>query len=74
VIPHALGQAVRFAAGEGPRLDPITDGRTIKVWREKSTRPCSARSTRLVEGSGPSFGPRPHCWAFAERPGRSRAT
>jgi uroporphyrinogen decarboxylase len=30
VIPHALGQAVRFAAGEGPRLDPITDGRGIK--------------------------------------------
>src|SRR3954467_2003218 len=23
VIPHALGQAVRFAAGEGPQLDPI---------------------------------------------------
>ena len=25
VIPHALGQAVRFAAGEGPQLDPIAD-------------------------------------------------
>jgi uroporphyrinogen decarboxylase len=24
VIPHALGQDVRFAEGEGPRLDPIT--------------------------------------------------
>jgi uroporphyrinogen decarboxylase len=23
VIPHALGQSVRFAAGEGPRLDPL---------------------------------------------------
>ena len=23
VVPHALGQAVRFEAGEGPRLDPI---------------------------------------------------
>jgi uroporphyrinogen decarboxylase len=25
VIPHALGQSVWFIAGEGPRLDPITD-------------------------------------------------
>jgi uroporphyrinogen decarboxylase len=24
VIPHALGQAVSFAEGEGPRLDPVT--------------------------------------------------
>src|SRR5436305_10765168 len=24
VIPHALGQHVRFAVGEGPQLDPIT--------------------------------------------------
>src|SRR3712207_8983722 len=23
VIPHALGQAVTFAEGEGPRLDPV---------------------------------------------------
>src|SRR5215510_10451029 len=25
VVPHALGQRVWFAAGEGPRLDPIGD-------------------------------------------------
>jgi uroporphyrinogen decarboxylase len=25
VIPHALGQAVRFVEGEGPRLDPLAD-------------------------------------------------
>jgi uroporphyrinogen decarboxylase len=25
VVPHALGQAVRFSAGEGPQLDPIAD-------------------------------------------------
>src|SRR3954454_15401995 len=23
VVPHALGQDVRFAEGEGPRLDPV---------------------------------------------------
>jgi uroporphyrinogen decarboxylase len=25
VVPHALGQALRFAVGEGPQLDPIRD-------------------------------------------------
>jgi uroporphyrinogen decarboxylase len=25
VVPHALGQAVKFSHGEGPRLDPIVD-------------------------------------------------
>src|SRR3954463_270551 len=28
-IPHALGQAVRFAAGEGPQLDPIADRQAL---------------------------------------------
>ena len=26
VVPHALGQDVRFAEGEGPRLDPVISG------------------------------------------------
>jgi uroporphyrinogen decarboxylase len=30
VIPHALGQAVRFAAGEGPRLEPLAGAEGIK--------------------------------------------
>ena len=29
VIPHALGQLVRFTAGEGPQLNPITDRQTL---------------------------------------------
>jgi len=29
VIPHALGQTVRFEAGEGPRLDPIANEKAI---------------------------------------------
>jgi uroporphyrinogen decarboxylase len=29
VIPHALGQTVRFEAGEGPRLDPLVDEKAI---------------------------------------------
>jgi uroporphyrinogen decarboxylase len=30
VIPHALGQPVRFAAGEGPRLEALTDGEAVR--------------------------------------------
>src|SRR5260370_28241673 len=30
VIPHALGQHVRFAAGEGPLLDPLEDRRAFE--------------------------------------------
>jgi uroporphyrinogen decarboxylase len=29
VIPHALGQTVTFAAGEGPRLEPMIDGSSL---------------------------------------------
>lgn len=29
VIPHALGQTVRFEAGEGPRLEPLGDAAAI---------------------------------------------
>src|SRR5229473_1343447 len=29
VIPHALGQSVRFAAGEGPRLEPLAGGEAV---------------------------------------------
>src|SRR5215471_6404011 len=30
VIPHALGQPVRFAVGEGPQLDSIADREGLK--------------------------------------------
>jgi uroporphyrinogen decarboxylase len=30
VVPHALGQPVSFAVGEGPQLDPIRDGGQVK--------------------------------------------
>lgn len=31
VIPHALGQDVRFVEGEGPKLAPLRDGRDLEV-------------------------------------------
>jgi uroporphyrinogen decarboxylase len=33
VIPHALGQPVRFAVGEGPRLEPVSDGEAVRRLR-----------------------------------------
>lgn len=35
VVPHALGQAVRFVAGEGPQLDPVTDIKELNEWDEQ---------------------------------------
>jgi uroporphyrinogen decarboxylase len=35
VVPHALGRAVTFEAGEGPRLEPITDGRALASLRSQ---------------------------------------
>jgi uroporphyrinogen decarboxylase len=29
IVPHALGQKVEFVEGEGPRLEPVTDGKAI---------------------------------------------
>jgi uroporphyrinogen decarboxylase len=34
VVPHALGQAVSFETGEGPRLDPIPDANALGRLRE----------------------------------------
>ncbi len=34
VVPHALGQKVRFAEGEGPRLDPVTNLADLSSLRE----------------------------------------
>jgi uroporphyrinogen decarboxylase len=31
VVPHALGQRVRFEAGEGPRLEAVPDGASLQV-------------------------------------------
>src|SRR5262249_39011742 len=38
VVPHALGQAVRFEAGEGPRLDPVPDAEALRRLRDRLDR------------------------------------
>ncbi|MFK8254051.1 uroporphyrinogen decarboxylase [Ancylobacter terrae] len=35
VIPHALGRTLTFEAGEGPRLDPVTDAAGLASLREE---------------------------------------
>src|ERR1700721_1889959 len=34
VVPHALGQSVRFVEGEGPRLDALTDPSALQRLRQ----------------------------------------
>jgi uroporphyrinogen decarboxylase len=36
VIPHALGQQVRFEMGEGPRLEPLQDKTSLACLRQKA--------------------------------------
>ena len=39
VVPHALGRAVTFEAGEGPRLEPLDDcGRSAGSYRRRTQR------------------------------------
>src|SRR5262249_10954891 len=35
VVPHALGQPVRFTVGEGPQLDPVTDRAGLLALKEE---------------------------------------
>ncbi|ODA68031.1 Uroporphyrinogen decarboxylase [Methyloligella halotolerans] len=36
IVPFALGQQVEFVKGEGPKLDPITDGKAIAKLERKA--------------------------------------
>ena len=52
VIPHALGRSVRFEAGEGPRLDPLTTSGEIESLAgalDKSTFVPVYEAVRLVK-------------------------
>jgi uroporphyrinogen decarboxylase len=33
IVPHALGQDLRFEAGEGPRLSPRSSMRRWRPWK-----------------------------------------
>src|SRR5258708_37693465 len=40
VVPHALGQHVAFAVGEGPQLDPIADRTAFERLRSEHDHDC----------------------------------
>jgi len=48
VVPDALGQAVEFVEGEGPRLEPIRAERDLACLRANATRPKFARVFETV--------------------------
>ena len=50
VIPYALGRAVRFEAGEGPRLDPLDTPEKVRRLRRTPTSPNSSRCMRRCAG------------------------
>jgi uroporphyrinogen decarboxylase len=57
VIPHALGRTVRFAAGEGPQLDPLNDPAAIAALRRDVDQNALApvyETIRLVKPELPS--------------------
>ena len=77
VVPHALGQDVRFVEGEGPRLDALTGRPAFARLREAGDpaifthlAPVFETVTRLRA----ELPARPRCSASAARPGRWRAT
>ena len=49
VVPHALGRSVRFEAGEGPRLDPLTTSGEIESCGRLSPK---RHSHRFMKQSG----------------------
>src|ERR1700741_1985593 len=49
VVPHALGRAVRFAAGEGPPLQPLGDPAVIAGLRDEVDQETLAPVYRTVE-------------------------
>ena len=46
IVPHALGQDVRFVEGEGPRLEPIRDARDLTRLDPTRVTSASPASTR----------------------------
>ena len=73
LVPHALGVAVSFAAGEGPVLEIVASGPS--AWRRSGSKICRddwRRCMRRFDWCGKSW---PAMWrwsAFAGRHGRWR--
>src|SRR5262245_54064489 len=57
VIPHALGRSVRFAAGEGPQLEPLNEPSAVATLRPAADQNVLApvyETVRLVKAALPA--------------------
>jgi uroporphyrinogen decarboxylase len=57
VIPHALGRSVRFAAGEGPQLEPLNEPSAVAALRTEADQTVLApvyETVRLVNAGLPA--------------------
>lgn len=61
VVPHALGRTVRFAAGEGPRLEPLNDAAAVAGLRTDLDHAALEPVYETVQRVRPSL---PHQVAF----------
>ena len=74
VVPDALGQAVSFETGEGPRLDPIKDADGLARLRAEPDWARLSPAFETLDRLKTALPPRSRSSASAARPGRSQAT
>ena len=70
MVPYAMGQDLRFLAGEGPRFRP---GWSMPRWRASSAAPerLTPIYATVEQGQRRNCPPRPRCWALPAARGPS---
>ncbi len=68
VIPHALGQSVRFEAGEGPRLDPIASEQAIDQLPQAADQAILAPIYQTIRTVKPKLDPKTAFLGFCGAP------
>lgn len=68
VVPHALGQHLSFAEGEGPRLDPPITGKTLDMLRGRNVREALAPIFETVAKTRAALDPSKALIGFAGAP------
>jgi uroporphyrinogen decarboxylase len=49
IVPYALGQKVQFVEGEGPKLEPVGDGKAISALNQAGAAPALAPVYETIE-------------------------
>ncbi|MHA7871751.1 MAG: uroporphyrinogen decarboxylase family protein, partial [Hyphococcus sp.] len=68
LIPHALGQTLRFVEGEGPRLEPVVSPDDIKRFRDRDVMETLAPVFETVRLTKAGLGPDKALIGFAGAP------